>query len=224
MSYRSMDCNNKLLKELFSDSKIARGIHCGRTKLEAIATNILGPLSIKTHLKKINKKCFSISSDASNKGNIKLFPIGVQYFDTNEGIVNFDLTQISNMFLLDINLDKLFDETNTFNTVLNSLKSDDKQLDNTSKYWKILSNGDFNNLSAVIGTVMAIPVGNDFVERVFSSLHRIWSDSRNRLSVETIKAEIFIKHNFNMDCFQLKKLVINDKNLLKSVKSSVKYN
>ena len=89
--YRSMDCNNKLLKELFSDSKIARGIHCGRTKLEAIATNLLSPLSIKAHLKKINKKCFSISSDASNKVNVKLFPICVQYFDTNGGIVNFVL-------------------------------------------------------------------------------------------------------------------------------------
>ena len=89
--YRSMDCNNKLLKELFSDSKIVRGMHCGRTKLEAIATNLLSPLSIKAHLKKINKKCFSISSDASNKVNVKLFPICVQYFDTNGGIVNFVL-------------------------------------------------------------------------------------------------------------------------------------
>ena len=513
LSYRSMDCNNKLLKDLFNDSKIARHLHCGRTKMEAIATNILSPLSVKTHLKKINEKCFSISSDASNKGNVKLFPIGVQYFDTNEGIVNFvldfyedsnetsdaifaklnhslethslnsklliafsgdnasvnygkhhsvytnlqtindkivkanchchilhntakyamnsldfdvenlilkiyahfcisakrveslkscyeysdneyqeilrhvptrwlsllpaikrlidnirelkdyfigigtdefpkvvnefvwsakfnDITipelylyfsshfmelfhsnieklekkttnsthlfglmeilmtqlenryklkffgakvktnlqyfpedtqktftknalnvyqraidylkehfdfkqtpfklfgkisldsdlsfdvlsQISQMFLLNINLDQLFDETNTFNTVLNSLESDDKQLDNTSKYCKILSNGSFNNLSAVVGAVMAVPVGNDFVERVFSSLSKIWSENRSRLCIETIKAEICIKHNFNMDCLEFKKLVMNDKPLLKSVKSSVKYN
>ena len=44
LSYRSMDCNNKLLKELFKDSKTCQDIHCGRTKMEALAQNILFPL------------------------------------------------------------------------------------------------------------------------------------------------------------------------------------
>jgi hypothetical protein len=31
----------------------------------------------------------SISTDASNKGNIKLFTVAIHYFDVNEGLVNF---------------------------------------------------------------------------------------------------------------------------------------
>ena len=91
LSYRAMDCNTKLVKELFKDSKIANRVQLGRTKMEAIAKNILSPISIKRHCESMRGKLFSISSDASNRGNVKLFPIGVQYFDVKEGIINFVL-------------------------------------------------------------------------------------------------------------------------------------
>jgi hypothetical protein len=91
ISYNSMDCNNKLNKILFHDSKICKEISCGRTKMEAIAKNVLSPLSIDKHLIKLKGKKFSIASDASNKGNVKLFPIVIQYFDTSDGIINFVL-------------------------------------------------------------------------------------------------------------------------------------
>jgi len=91
LSYLSNDCGIKLIQQLFYDSKIAKRIHCGRTKMEAIAKNVLCPLSIENHLKKVKGKKFSISSDASNRGNIKLYPIGIQYFDKSIGIQNFVL-------------------------------------------------------------------------------------------------------------------------------------
>jgi hypothetical protein len=91
LSYRSTDCGNKLIHNLFTDSKIAKGLRCGRTKMEAIVKNVLSPASIESHLNKIRGKAFSIASDASNKGNIKLFPIGIQYFDKTNGICNFVL-------------------------------------------------------------------------------------------------------------------------------------
>lgn len=91
LSYNSMDCNIKLIKNLFNDSKICQGVQCGRTKMEALAENILCPLSIEIHLKAINDRKFSIASDASNKGNVKLFPIAIQYFDVKSGLNNFVL-------------------------------------------------------------------------------------------------------------------------------------
>jgi hypothetical protein len=91
LSYRSQDCSIKLNKQLFKDSKICQQIHCGRTKMEALAENILSPLSLEKHLSELKEKKYSIASDASNKGNTKLFPIGIQYFSVNEGIVNFVL-------------------------------------------------------------------------------------------------------------------------------------
>jgi hypothetical protein len=47
LSYNSMDCNVKLIKNLFNDSKIYQGLQCGRTKMEVLAENILCPLSIE---------------------------------------------------------------------------------------------------------------------------------------------------------------------------------
>ena len=91
LSYKSADCSIKLFKTLFKDSKICQNLKCGRTKMECLAENVLCPLSIEMHLKTIEDKCYSIASDASNKGNVKLFPIGIQYFDVKSGIVNFVL-------------------------------------------------------------------------------------------------------------------------------------
>jgi hypothetical protein len=91
LSYRSMDCGVKLMKNLFKDSNICQSIQLGRTKMEMIAINILCPLSIETNLNSMKNQMFSIATDASNKGNIKLFPIAIQYFDKNSGIKNFVL-------------------------------------------------------------------------------------------------------------------------------------
>jgi hypothetical protein len=51
----------------------------------------LSPFSIEKHLKEIVNKKFSISIDASNKKNIKLFPIVIQYFNIEEGLKSFVL-------------------------------------------------------------------------------------------------------------------------------------
>lgn len=40
LSYNSMDCGNKLLPTVCSDSKIAQKFSCGRTKAAAIATEL----------------------------------------------------------------------------------------------------------------------------------------------------------------------------------------
>jgi hypothetical protein len=78
-------------------------------------------------------------------------------------------------------------------------------------------------LTKIVETVLAIPIGNDFVERVFSHLHKLWRDDRNLLSINLIKAEICIKNNFNMNCLEFKEFVKDNKQLLKSVKSKQKY-
>lgn len=89
LSYRSADCGIKLSKILFKDSKVCQSIRCGRTKMKSLAESILCPLSLEMHLKTIADKKYLIATDASNKGNVKLFPIAIQYFDLKKGIVNF---------------------------------------------------------------------------------------------------------------------------------------
>ena len=45
-SYLSADCGVNLMKIIFSDSKIAKQMACGRTKANVIATNVFAPHSI----------------------------------------------------------------------------------------------------------------------------------------------------------------------------------
>jgi hypothetical protein len=91
LSYNSLDCNLKMISKIFDDSKIAKKISCGRTKSELVVTNVLFPHSIETNLSKLANKKFSIAIDASNKGNIKYFPICIRFFDKKDGIQNFVL-------------------------------------------------------------------------------------------------------------------------------------
>lgn len=92
-SYLSIDCNSNLNKIIFNDSNIIKKFSCGRTKANAIVTNVLAPFSIEKHVKYLieNNLKFSISSDASNKGNKKMYPLIIQYFHTESGITNFVL-------------------------------------------------------------------------------------------------------------------------------------
>lgn len=87
LSYNSLDCQLKLASSVYSDSKIASKMSCGRTKAAAITRNVLGSFAqeqVVTELKEA--KYFSVGSDASNVGNVKTYPYSVQYFNVETGI------------------------------------------------------------------------------------------------------------------------------------------
>ncbi len=83
-----MSCNTDLNHLIFSDSKICKKSFL----LLNIAKNVLCSFSISKHLLNFDEELkFSISSDASNKGNIKLYPLALRYFTKVLGIQNFIL-------------------------------------------------------------------------------------------------------------------------------------
>lgn len=85
-SYRSMDCTSQLMRKLFSDSKVGKNISCARTKVEAIVNGVLSGHSIETILQDLkNIPFFSIGTDSSNHGSLKMFPLIVQFFDPDKG-------------------------------------------------------------------------------------------------------------------------------------------
>lgn len=88
-SYNSTECGIKLCTKIYADSNIASSVHCGRTKATSYAENVLGVKAIEIAIQELNTdppRYFSISTDASNRGNIKLFPIIATYFIPEEGI------------------------------------------------------------------------------------------------------------------------------------------
>lgn len=85
-SYSSLDCTVQLNSLIYST--IASKMQLGRTKASSIAFNVLGPFSIESALEELrnNSTFFGISTDASNHGSDKLFPILRRYYVPTEVI------------------------------------------------------------------------------------------------------------------------------------------
>lgn len=82
-SFLSSDCTSKLLRTCFE----IQNFHCGRTKSEAIATNVFAPFAEKVLGNDLSERHYiCLSTDASNHGNIKLMPVVVRYFIPTVGI------------------------------------------------------------------------------------------------------------------------------------------
>ena len=63
-------------REIYSDSAIAKGVTCGKTKAKALCENVLALYFVQTQVDNIkeNDLHYSVAMDASNKGTTKCFP------------------------------------------------------------------------------------------------------------------------------------------------------
>ena len=75
----------------------------------------------------------------------------------------------------------------------------------------------------VVSYVLSIPVSNANCERVFSIMNGLWTDSRNRLGIDVVKAELIIKINFHLSCSDFYELIHQHRELLQVAKSQEKY-
>ena len=131
--------------------------------------------------------------------------------------------KISKRLNIPLEENQLFDEISLTNSILEKFSMDDKYLSLEKQWCKILMSSDLPNLEKIIGAVMAIPIGNDFVERIFSVMKNLWTDERNRLSIAQVKAELCIKFNFSMTCPQFYNHISKDRKLIECAKSEKKY-
>ena len=87
------------------------------------------------------------------------------------------------------------------------------------------SRGMCENLKKIVGRVLSIPVSDSFVERIFSLMGQCWTDERNRMRSELVKAELIVKVNFGMSCAEFHDFVTlpAQKPLLKCSMQTAKY-
>ncbi|KAF0747282.1 Uncharacterized protein FWK35_00015286, partial [Aphis craccivora] len=141
MSYNSIDCDSKLSPVIFNDSQIASKISLGRTKASCLIYNVLAPASIEEIVEKLRLGVFySISTDASNHGHIKLFPIIVRFYSPDNGI---------STCLLDFYEDPDEKAIDIYNNIKNRIKALDLDFTNVSAYSADNANVNFGKINSV---------------------------------------------------------------------------
>ena len=78
-------------------------------------------------------------------------------------------------------------------------------------------------LCQIVGVLLAIPGSNAFVERVFSLVSSQWTDVRNSLKFDTVKAILQIQVNYDLTCEEMYQYIPGNRKLLKQIQSDEKY-
>ena len=95
---------------------------------------------------------------------------------------------------------------------------------NAEDRWKkIFEKGDYPILYQLVSTIFAVPISNAEIERVFSLCAAQWTKERNLLHVDTVKALAQIKCNYDMNCREMYRFLLESDKLLKKIRGNDKY-
>lgn len=85
---------------------------------------------------------------------------------------------------------------------------------------QVLQAADLPNIRAV---VLSIPSSTLFVERIFSQIMNMWTDVRNKCSVELVRSELTVSLNYEKNCSEFYSIALKDKQLLTATRAQKKY-
>lgn len=132
-----------------------------------------------------------------------------------------DLVEVGKKLKISFDGNELYNE---FSLLKSVVTNHDRKDSNCCKVWsEFFEKADAPNLFKIMQHVLAVPVSNAHVERVFSVMNALWSDARNRMTTELVKAEICVQMNLKMKCEDFYSVALQDKTLLNAARSSKKY-
>uniref|UniRef100_A0A8C6M4A3 HAT C-terminal dimerisation domain-containing protein n=1 Tax=Nothobranchius furzeri TaxID=105023 RepID=A0A8C6M4A3_NOTFU len=125
--------------------------------------------------------------------------------------------------LKNIDMDGLYEEYGMVEAILSSPEIEGCQSE--ERYLKLFSKADvpLENLRKVCAYIFSIPCSNAHSERIFSMMSSAWRNERNRLDVESVKAELQICVIFTLDCTDMYKKFLSNKKLLEAARKGQKY-
>ena len=124
---------------------------------------------------------------------------------------------------ISIDCDKLYEELCELRKVRSKLLCLTSDVSNRWVKFFATQQPEDAHLLRLVSFVLSIPVSNANCERVFSIMNALWTNSRNRLNFNLVKAELMMKINFHMSCNEFYEFISKDKDLLKAAKSQEKY-
>jgi hypothetical protein len=110
--------------------------------------------------------------------------------------------------------------------IFQQLKALDMPID--KKWVKMFASCDeFKELPKLVAKILSLPISNAHVERIFFDTWPFdtWTDRRNRMRVELVKAKLCTKFNFDMTCADFLDFLNKSEQVevLKSVSKNKKY-
>jgi len=135
-----------------------------------------------------------------------------------------DLLDLAKLIKVHVNGDELYEELNLIKLLPNDILNN-TEFTSSEKWVKFFqsSTAQLKNIKQIVQYVFSVPCSNAFVERVFSHMNSLWTDERNRLGIDTVKAELVIRNNITYNCSEFFDQIQNEKHLLNAVKNAAKY-
>ncbi|KAG7177693.1 putative hAT family C-terminal dimerization region-containing protein 17 [Homarus americanus] len=120
-------------------------------------------------------------------------------------------------------MDELYEEYGIVEANINT----PQMIENHSeeRYLKLFSKSEvpFTNLKKVSAYIFSIPCSHGHTERVFSMMTSAWRNERDRLQVNSVKAELQICNNFSEECPAMYKKLLANRKLLEMASKGTKY-
>ncbi|CAF1517367.1 unnamed protein product [Rotaria sordida] len=79
------------------------------------------------------------------------------------------------------------------------------------------------NMKKLISFLYSIPASNAYVEGIFSEMKHLLNDFHNRITSDSVAAELQIRRNGFLSCTDMLKYLLSQKELLKAISSNHKY-
>lgn len=91
--------------------------------------------------------------------------------------------------------------------------------------FQFLSNNEvpYETISTIVAYALCLPGTSAVVERVFSTINKLWTVEKTRLQITTLKSILFVKHNFDFDCINFYDYLKSKPEIMRKIGQQNKY-
>uniref|UniRef100_A0A914D690 HAT C-terminal dimerisation domain-containing protein n=1 Tax=Acrobeloides nanus TaxID=290746 RepID=A0A914D690_9BILA len=122
-------------------------------------------------------------------------------------------------------MDELFNEVMELNRLIKQIPDTVFNEDSAETKWMKVFQGNYSFpcIYKLVSIILSIPVSNAFVEQVFSLCGAQWTDQRNSLKPETVKALLQVRVNFDLTCNEMFKFLMKNNSLRQKIRGAAKW-
>lgn len=120
-------------------------------------------------------------------------------------------------------MDELYEEYAMVKGIIGS--PDMEGCNSEQRYLKLFSNAEVSlvNLRKIGAYIFSIPCSNAHTERIFSMMTTAWRNERNRLDMDSVKAELQVCVNFTYQCTDIYQKFLGNRKILDAARKGQKY-